>query len=224
MSRMVALDTETTGFSPDNGDRIVEIGCVEILNGHITDAFFHSHVNPMRRIPASATRIHGITDDMVANKPLFQNIVEDFLGFIADSQLIIHNAVFDMRFLNYQLKMAGSNALSMDRVIDTLLIAKRKFLGSSATLNSLCRRFNIDLRGREYHGALIDARLLARVYIEMEYGNQGVLFSPEIAEEKGACIDVKTTRGEKRQYVTQHPTESELEQHALFSKELHIIN
>lgn len=215
MTRLVVLDTETTGFSPEGGDRIIEIGCVEILNSKVTDAFWHSHINPERYIPASATKIHGITDDMVQKKPTFEKIADEFLEFIGDATLVIHNAAFDMRFINHHLAMIKRNKLSMERVIDTLLIAKKKFLGSSATLNSLCRRFNIDLRGREYHGALIDARLLARVYIEMELGNQGNLFSNEIDGVKEINFNTECKLG-KRNYAVRQPTEAELEANKQF--------
>ncbi len=168
----VVLDTETTGMDPSQGDKLVEIGCVELNNHMPTGRTLQIYINPERDIPAEATAVHGITNEFVADKPIFSQVYSDFIDFIGDSKLIIHNAEFDMKFLNRELKQIGHPGLKWSRVIDTLGMARKKFPGSPANLDALCRRFEIDNSSRTYHGALLDSELLAEVYLELIGGRQ----------------------------------------------------
>ena len=163
--REIILDTETTGLDPFSGHRIVEIGAVEVFNKIKTGKFFHTYLNPERDMPQEAFKIHGISTDFLKDKQKFSEVVDGFLNFIGEDLLVIHNAKFDMKFINYELKKAGRGELSYARVVDTLDMARRKFPGSPANLNALCKRFDIDLSAREKHGALLDSELLADVYL-----------------------------------------------------------
>ncbi len=173
--REIILDTETTGVDPLSGHRVVEIGCVELHGGVSTGKHFHAYLNPERDMPDEAFRIHGLSTDFLKNKPVFSQIVDKFMDFIADSPLVIHNASFDMRFINAELDRVGFSPLPMSRAIDTVMMARKKFPGSPASLDALCRRFNIDLSARTKHGALLDAELLAEVYLELLGGRQAAL-------------------------------------------------
>jgi len=170
--REVVLDTETTGLDPASGHRIVEIGCIELMNHVATGGTFHAYVNPERDIPAEALAVHGLSGDFLTKQPRFADIADTFDAFIADSPLVIHNAEFDLGFINAEFGRIGRNALSPERAIDTVLLARRKFPGAPANLDALCRRFQIDLSDRALHGALKDARLLAEVYLELIGGRQ----------------------------------------------------
>jgi DNA polymerase-3 subunit epsilon len=171
--REIVLDTETTGFEPSAGDRIVEIGAIELFNHMPTGRTYHQYINPERSMPKEAFEVHGLGDDFLRDKPKFAAIAADFVGFIGvDSTLVIHNAAFDMKFLNAELDWAGHPVLPMDRALDTVAIARRKFPGSPASLDALCRRFGIDNSAREKHGALLDSELLAEVYLELIGGRQ----------------------------------------------------
>ncbi|MDX9689665.1 MAG: DNA polymerase III subunit epsilon [Proteobacteria bacterium] len=170
--REIVLDTETTGFDPLKGDRLVEIGCVEIMHHLPTGKVFHQYFNPDRDVPEAATRVHGLTNEFLSDKPFFAQEVDTFLEFIAGDPLVIHNAAFDMGFLNAELSRAGYKILPRDRAIDTLTMARDKFPGAPASLDALCKRFGIDLSERGFHGALLDARLLAEVYLELRGGRQ----------------------------------------------------
>src|SRR6056297_224048 len=170
--REIVLDTETTGFDPDQGDRIVEIGAVELFNHMPTGNTYHQYINPERSMPQEAFEVHGLGDEFLRDKPLFSAISQDFISFIGDAKLIIHNASFDMKFINAELGWTGVAALPMDRAIDTLDIARRKFPGSPASLDALCRRFAIDNSARTLHGALLDSEILAEVYLELIGGRQ----------------------------------------------------
>ena len=172
MTIEIVLDTETTGMDPFNGDRILEIGCVELQNHLPTGRTLQIYINPERDIPPDATAVHGITNEFVADKPIFSEIYSDFIDFIGDAKLVIHNAEFDMKFLNWELKNIGHPGLKWSRIIDTLSIARKKFPGSPANLDALCRRFEIDNTGRVFHGALLDSELLAEVYLELIGGRQ----------------------------------------------------
>ena len=175
--REIVLDTETTGLDPFSGHRIVEIGCVE-MHGHIrTGNHFHSYLNPERDMPREAENIHGLSSEFLKDKPLFKTVARSFLEFIGDSPLVIHNAGFDLKFLKAELDALGLPLIPMDRAIDTVLIARKKFPGSPANLDALCKRFNIDLSSRTKHGALLDAELLADVYLELKGGRQATLAS-----------------------------------------------
>jgi len=171
-NREIVLDTETTGMNPDTGDKIVEIGCLELINHIPTGKTLQIYINPERDIPAEATAIHGITNEFVKNKPVFSQIYTDVLDFIGDAKLVIHNAEFDMKFLNAELKNVGHKALAWSRVIDTVTMARKKYPGSPANLDALCRRFGIDNSERTFHGALLDSELLAEVYLELLGGRQ----------------------------------------------------
>lgn len=171
--REIVLDTETTGMDPSTGDRLVEIGCVEQINGLPSGKTYHVYINPERDIPAEATAVHGITNDFVKDKPTFGEIVGEFMDFIGNDMLVIHNAPFDVKFLNAELKMFGFPSLDRRRVLDTLTMARAKFPGSPASLDALCRRFGIDNSSRTFHGALLDAQLLGEVYLELNGGRQG---------------------------------------------------
>ncbi len=170
--REIVLDTETTGMDPADGHRIIEIGCVELFNHLPTGKTWHHYINPERDIDAGATAVHGITNDKVKNKPIFAELVGSFLEFIDGAPLVIHNAEFDIKFLNAELKRLGFPSYRLQDAVDTLLMARRKFPGQPASLDALCRRFNIDLSERSFHGALLDAQLLSDVYLELIGGRQ----------------------------------------------------
>lgn len=171
--RAIVLDTETTGFEPAEGHRVVEIGAVELFNHLPTGRTYHQYLNPERAMPKEAFEVHGLGDDFLRNQPRFAEVATAFLEFIGnEAPLIIHNASFDMKFLNAELMWAGLPQLGPERALDTLLIARRRFPGSPASLDALCRRFGIDNSGREKHGALLDSEILAEVYLELVGGRQ----------------------------------------------------
>ena len=170
--REIVLDTETTGFEPDQGDRIVEIGAVELFNHMPTGKTYHQYINPERSMPQSAFEVHGLGDEFLADKPVFKDVAQDFLDFIGNSKLVIHNASFDMKFLNAELKWVNRPAIPMDQSLDTLAIARNKFPGARASLDALCARFAIDNSSRTLHGALLDSEILAEVYLELIGGRQ----------------------------------------------------
>ena len=170
--REIVLDTETTGIDPLNGDRIVEIGCVELVNHLATGVTYHQYINPERDMPPEAFAVHGLSTEFLKEKPVFAEIVGDFLDFIGDAPLVIHNAGFDMGFLNMELTRLGIPKLPPNRAIDTVVMARKRFPGAAASLDALCRRFGVDNSGRGYHGALLDSQLLAEVYLELLGGRQ----------------------------------------------------
>ena len=170
--REIVLDTETTGLDPQSGDRIVEIGAIELV-GHVpTHNVFHEYIDPEREMPKEAFEVHGLGDDFLRGKPKFAQIAQRFLDFIGDAKLIIHNAAFDMKFLNAELQWVGLPTVPYSRAIDTLELARRRFPGSPASLDALCRRFMIDNSSRTLHGALLDSEILAEVYLELIGGRQ----------------------------------------------------
>ncbi len=173
--REIILDTESTGFEPAEGHRLVEIGCLELINKMPTGRIYHQYINPERDMPEAAFNVHGLSEEFLKNYPLFREIYGAFLDFIEDAPLVIHNARFDMRFLNAELEWAGGPKIPFSRAIDTLLMARQQFPGSPANLDALCRRFNVDNTGRTKHGALLDAELLAEVYLELSGGRQTAL-------------------------------------------------
>jgi DNA polymerase-3 subunit epsilon len=170
--REIVLDTETTGFEPTEGDRIVEIGAVELFNHMPTGRTFHQYINPQRSMPKAAFDVHGLGDDFLRDKPLFRDIAQSFLDFIGPDRMVIHNASFDMKFLNHELGLVNLPKLPMSQALDTVLMARKKFPGSPASLDALCRRFGVDNSGREKHGALLDSEILAEVYLELIGGRQ----------------------------------------------------
>jgi DNA polymerase-3 subunit epsilon len=170
--REIVLDTETTGFEPGEGDRIVEIGAVELWNHLPTGRVYHQYINPERAMPQAAFEVHGLGDDFLRDKPPFRDIAADFVAFIADARLVIHNAAFDMKFLNAELGWLNLPQIPWERAVDTLAMARTRFPGSPASLDALCRRFGVDNSGRTKHGALLDSELLAEVYLELVGGRQ----------------------------------------------------
>ncbi|HEY6521578.1 MAG TPA: DNA polymerase III subunit epsilon [Roseiarcus sp.] len=170
--REIVLDTETTGLDPAEGHRVLEIGAVEIVHQSLTGKVFHTLINPERDVPQDAVRVHGHSGTALMDKPVFASIVDDFLAFIGDSKLVIHNAEFDMRFVNAELTRLGLATLSMDRVVDTLALARKRHPGAPASLDALCDRYRIDRSRRVRHGALLDAEILVEVYCELSGGRQ----------------------------------------------------
>lgn len=171
--REICFDTETTGFNPETGDRLVEIGAIELINHVKTGKVFHKYINPERDVPEEVVKIHGLTNEFLADKPTFAEIAQEWIDFIGnDGIFVAHNAQFDMSFINYELKRLGYETYEWDRVVDTLEIAKNKFPGSRNNLDALCRRFNIDNSARTFHGALLDAELLAEVYFQLIGGDE----------------------------------------------------
>lgn len=173
--REIILDTETTGLDALNGDRLVEIGCVELINRMPTGQTYHVYINPQRAMPREAFDVHGLSTEFLADKPLFAEVVADFMAFIGDSPLVIHNASFDIGFINAELDRAGHPIVPRDRLVDTLMLARRKHPGVSNRLDDLCSRYNIDNSHRTKHGALLDAELLAEVYIDLIGARQSQL-------------------------------------------------
>lgn len=195
--REIALDTETTGLDPYTGHRIVEIGCVEMQSGIRTGQRFHAYLNPERDMPQEAERVHGISAQFLSDKPLFRHVADAFLEFIQDSTLIIHNAAFDMKFINAELERTGHPVLPMSRAIDTVLMARKAFPGQPASLDALCKRFGISLSSRTKHGALLDAELLSDVYLELCGGRQVAMGldsapSPAQGAQGGAKLEART--------------------------------
>jgi DNA polymerase-3 subunit epsilon len=181
MMRQIVLDTETTGIGPELGHRVIEIGCVELIDRKLTGNHFHVYLNPQRAVDAGAFRVHGISNEFLEDKPIFNEVIKSFLQFIDDSELIIHNAPFDVGFLNTELKNANWPKLLEDhcRVLDTLVLAKKKHPGQRNSLDALCKRYDVDNSNRDLHGALLDAEILAFVYLAMT-GGQTNLF-PEVS-------------------------------------------
>lgn len=218
--REIVLDTETTGLNPLNGDRVVEIGGVELVNLMPTGRIFHGYYNPERDMPAEAARVHGLTDEFLAGKPVFASAVDDFLTFIGDAPLVIHNAPFDMGFLNAELSRLGFPALPQVRAVDTLVMARRKFPGAPNSLDALCKRLNVDASSRELHGALLDARLLAEVYLELRGGRQPDLVISVNREREEADPEILAREREHRAPRAHAPTEEEKAAHQEFMDSL----
>ena len=219
--REIVLDTETTGLDPESGDRIVEIGAVELVNHMPTGRTYHQYINPERTMPQEAFEVHGLSDEFLADKPKFAAIAGEFMEFIGDSRLVIHNAAFDMKFLNAELKWAGFAPLPWERALDTLALARKKFPGAPASLDALCRRFGIDNSSRTLHGALLDSEILAEVYLELIGGRQPDL----VLSERRVVADAVSTDDDWR--PTPRPaklpprlTPQEAEAHAAFVETL----
>jgi DNA polymerase III subunit epsilon len=217
--REIALDTETTGLDPKQGHRIIEIGCVEMIGRKRTGNVFHVYINPQRDMPEEAFRIHGISADFLKDKPVFDTLAASFMEFIGDSPLVIHNAGFDMKFINWELERVKLPAIKVtsSRVIDTLLLARKKFPGSPASLDALCKRYKIDLSTRTKHGALLDAELLTDVYIELIGGSQSaMLLDAAVTTEKTIKFAGKKPRP-SRNFT---PTALEYELHNAYLKKI----
>lgn len=223
MAREIVFDTETTGLNPLGGDRIVEIGCIEIENSISTGRAFHAYINPERDMPEGAFRVHGLSAEFLADKPLFSAIVEELLSFIGDSRLIAHNASFDMGFLNAELMRLGHAAIGQDRVVDTLALARRKHPYALNSLDALCQRYNIDTSRRVKHGALLDAELLAEVYSELLGGRQTTLSLVENMSDVDRVMVPNQNDGKTRKRAAELPsrlTDAEQKSHAVFVAEL----
>ena len=211
--REIVLDTETTGLDPLRGDRLVEIGCVEMFNRMPTGQTYHVYINPERDMPAEAFAVHGLSSAFLADKPLFSHVVDDFLEFIADAPLVIHNASFDISFINAELDRIKRPAIPRDRLVDTLLLARRKHPGVSNRLDDLCSRYSIDNSRRTKHGALLDAELLAEVYVDLVGARQSQLLLASEGEEirvNGAVGDAPR----RQRQVTLAPRISDAEREA----------
>jgi DNA polymerase-3 subunit epsilon len=195
--REIVLDTETTGLDPTNGDRLVEIGAIEIVNQVMTGAHFHVLVNPEREMPEAAFRIHGHSMASLRDKPLFSVIVDEFLAFVGQDRLIIHNAEFDIRFINWELQLAGRSQIPFERVIDTLALARRKHPGAPNSLDALCDRYRIDKSRRTKHGALLDAEILVEVYTELTGGRQKSLLLSHAEKPLRPATTVTGVRGKR---------------------------
>jgi DNA polymerase-3 subunit epsilon len=193
--RHIILDTETTGFEPKSGHRLVEIGCIELKNHVPTGQVYHQYINPERDVPPEAFKVHGLSTEFLRDHPPFRAVVNEFLDFIGEDPLIIHNAKFDMRFLNAELSWLDKPQIAYHRAICTLEMAKNKFPGAQASLDALCRRFGIDNSNRIKHGALLDAELLAEVYIELIGGRQvGLNLTTAVSQATPTLDAIKTTR------------------------------
>ncbi len=212
--REIILDTETTGLDPKDGHRIVEIGALEMVNKTITGKKFHYYINPERNMPPEAYRIHGISTDFLKDKPLFKDIANEFINFIHDSNLVIHNAPFDIKFLNYELTLINFPSLEISKVVDTLPIARRTFPGARANLDTLCKRFKVDNSDRKFHGALKDAYLLSEVYVELSGGRQ-ISFSLKEKEDK-ITLDQRDNYSVNGNKIVILPTREEQSKHNIF--------
>jgi DNA polymerase-3 subunit epsilon len=219
--REIILDTETTGLDPRDGHKVIEIGGVEMINKVLTGNKFHYYVNPERDVPQDAHRIHGISSEFLQDKPLFRDIAHEFINFINNAKLVIHNAQFDIKFLNYELTLLNLPSIDLAEVIDTLIIAKRAFPGARVNLDALCKRFKVDNTNRQFHGALKDAYLLSEVYVELSGGRQ-VSFSLREIEENIIMKEeqaIKYTGKGNRIIIT--PTDNELKEHNAFLSKFH---
>ncbi len=219
--REIVLDTETTGLDPETGDRIVEIGGVELFNHVATGNTYHQYINPERDMPQEAFDVHGLSEEFLSDKPKFSQIAQAFLDFIGDAKLVIHNASFDMKFLNAELGWVGKPVIAMDQAVDTLAIARRRFAGSPASLDALCRRFGIDNSSRTLHGALLDSEILAEVYLELIGGRQPDLALAQNSQEQGNQQGATTWRASSRPTpLPPRLTEQEQEAHRAFVAKL----
>ncbi|MGJ4908776.1 DNA polymerase III subunit epsilon [Bradyrhizobium sp. HKCCYLS2033] len=214
--REIVLDTETTGLDALRGDRLVEIGCVEIINRMPTGQVYHRYINPERDMPAEAFAVHGLSSEFLADKPLFHEVVEEFLEFIGDAPLVIHNASFDIGFINAELDRVKRAAIPRDRLVDTLLLARRKHPGVSNRLDDLCSRYAIDNSRRTKHGALLDAELLAEVYVDLVGARQSQLILTQDSQEIRIGSAGETPRRQREQPLSPRVTEAEREAHRAF--------
>ena len=217
--REIVLDTETTGLDPNEGHRIVEIGAVELVNHLPTGRSFHRYLNPQRPMPREAQAVHGLGDDFLRDKPLFQAVAAEFIAFLADAPLVIHNAGFDIAFLNAEFSRLGHPALPMTRCVNTLDLARRRFPGAQCSLDALCKRFSIDTSARTLHGALLDSELLAEVYLELLGGRQRGL-GLAVSSGHGSTGREQWTVPPRPRPLAPRLTEAERAAHAAFVAEL----
>lgn len=218
--REIVFDTETTGLNPLTGDRIVEIGCVELVNKVETGHTFHAYFNPCRPMPSGAEQVHGLTDIFLSDKPRFEEKCEELLAFIGDSPLIAHNASFDLGFMNHELGLCGRIPICSSRLVDTLMLARQRHPGAKHSLDALCARYGIDRSIRVKHGALIDAQLLAEVYVELTGGRQIGLSLTSVAytsvQPTVVAVGAASVTARVRPPRPHAPTAEELERHAAF--------
>ena len=215
--REIVFDTETTGLNPATGDRMVEIGCIEMINRVETGRTFHAYFNPLRPMPSEAEAIHGLTNQFLSSQPLFEERVEELIDFIADSPLVAHNASFDFGFLNHELKLCGRPLVCTSRMVDTLVLARAKHPGAKHSLDALCTRFGVDRSLRVKHGALLDAQLLAQVYVELTGGRQiglGLVADTDVGDVNvtGRTVTVREPRVPRPHFASAE----ELERHRAF--------
>lgn len=219
MLREIVFDTETTGFNPEEGDKLVEIGAVELVNHLPTGRTYHQYINPGRSVPEDAVKVHGLTDEFLKNYPKLSEVAQDFINFVGDDGILVaHNASFDIHFINYEFKHLGFRTYTWDRVVDTLEIARNKFPGARNNLDALCRRFNIDNSARTKHGALLDAELLAEVYLELLGGAEPTM-SLTAEDKVVARAELKTESKIYREQRSFPLNEEELQAHKTFLKE-----
>jgi DNA polymerase-3 subunit epsilon len=218
--REIVLDTETTGFDPETGDRIVEIGGVELWNHMPTGRTYHQYINPERAMPQEAFQVHGLGDDFLRDKPLFRDVAGAFVDFVGDATLVIHNAAFDMKFINAEFGWLRLPPIPWDRAVDTLMIARKRFPGSPASLDALCRRFGIDNSARTLHGALLDAEILAEVYLELIGGRQPGFVLGGLATNASGMAEAVWRPGPRPRPLPPRITEAEAAAHRAFVEKL----
>ncbi|MDM8562748.1 DNA polymerase III subunit epsilon [Candidatus Marithioploca araucensis] len=212
--RQIVLDTETTGLEPKN-HRIIEIGCIEISNRRLTEKRFHYYLQPDRKIDAEASTVHGITDQFLQDKPRFADIVNEFMAFIKDAELIIHNAEFDVGFINHELNLLNQNFKPLDqycKITDSLALARKRHPGQKNNLDALCKRYNVDNSNRQLHGAVLDAEILAEVYLAMTGGQVSLLVQQNNVQSNGDSV-IKRISGNRAALTVIAPTDEELEAH-----------
>ncbi len=218
--REIVLDTETTGLEPAEGHRLVEIGCVEIENRFTTGRTFHVYLNPERDMPIEAFNVHGLSVEFLSDKPLFASVAEDFLAFIGEAPLVIHNAAFDVKFLNHELDRVKRGPLNPDRIVDTLTLARRRHPGQRNDLNSLCDRYGVDRSKRTRHGALLDSEILADVYSELMGGKQSSLLLGAQGSVSAASAAATAALRRDRKPPPSRLTEAEDQAHRAFIGEM----
>lgn len=217
-SRQVVLDTETTGLNPEEGHRIIEIGCVELVNRRLTKNRFHVYLNPDRVIDEGAIEVHGITNEFLHDKPRFEDIVDDFIPFIQDAELIIHNAPFDVGFINHEFSLLKSSTGKVEdysQIFDTLTYARKKHPGQRNSLDALCKRYSIDNSHRELHGALLDAEILADVFLLMTGGQSSLLDEDEQEQKAAGNLEIRRIAGDRPKLKVINCSEDELTAHQL---------
>ena len=214
--RQIVLDTETTGLEPSQGHRIIEIGCVELINRRMTENRYHQYINPEREIDEGAIEVHGITNDFLADKPVFADVAEDFLKFIRGAELIIHNAPFDVGFINRELQLLDTNAQAVESfcsILDTLMLARSMNPGQKNNLDALCKRYEIDNSARDLHGALLDAEILAEVYLAMTGGQVRLSLDGMSETAMGKVVQPRPVNAQRKPLPVIRATEEELAAH-----------
>lgn len=223
MQRQIVLDTETTGIDPKQGHRIIEIGCVELVNRKLTGNHYHVYINPEREVDAGAYKVHGIGNDFLADKPLFKEIANDFVAFIDGSELIIHNAAFDVGFIDHEFNLLNTkrrNVASFCKILDTLMMARKKHPGQKNNLDALCKRYGVDNSGRDLHGALLDSEILADVYLAMTGGQASLFASESESSVEASTNDARVVIERKRSLPVLKANEAALSAHTAYLKDI----